>query len=162
MPSQVWKKLKGTKHTHKKTVYKGNTKQPTPIKIKCILGSEVGKRDQATTKIDSIVHLEKKNKNYHKTYKKNTQENSRMRNRHKPKYVYNSTELNSLISWEQWPPHETSSKPHLPQEKLNWAHIKLLFRRKKKANRNKNMKIQRKMTLKYFRNNVASSLEPTI
>lgn len=85
-------------HTHTKAVCKGNTKQPTPIKIKCILGSEVGKRDQATTKIDSIVHLEKKNKNYHKTYKKNTQENSRMRNRHKPKYVYNSTELNSLIS----------------------------------------------------------------
>lgn len=28
-------------HTHTKAVCKGNTKQPTPIKRKCILGSEV-------------------------------------------------------------------------------------------------------------------------
>lgn len=50
-------------------------------------GARVGKRDETTPKIDSIVHLEKKNKNYSKTYKKNIQENSRMRNRHKPEYV---------------------------------------------------------------------------
>jgi hypothetical protein len=48
-------------------------------------GARVGKR-QDNPKIDSKVHLEK-NKNYPKTCKKNKQENSRMRNRHKPRYV---------------------------------------------------------------------------